>query len=91
MALSWSHAALAGSGDFNVLPAPSTDTGGDRGFPGLAAEVRTAGAEYVVLPVPPSGRKDATEPLAQSFRAAWTTVLDHRHVCAVFSPPRGKR
>lgn len=87
LAFSWSHAALAGAAEFQVLQSPSADPGGEAGFSGLAAGIRRSGAEYLVVPAPPPGQSRAGDQLVDNCRATWTTVLDHRHVCAVFAVP----
>jgi hypothetical protein len=87
VALSWSHAALAGNSEFRVLQPPSSVSGGEAGFSGLAAGIRSCGAQYLVVPTPPFGPSLPGDQMVDSCRATWTTVLDHRHVCAVFALP----
>lgn len=89
MAFSWSHAALAGSAEFRVLQSPSVDAGGEAGFSGLAAGIRGSGAQYLVVPAPPPGQPRADQ-VVEGCRQTWATVLDHRHVCAVFALPAAK-
>lgn len=86
VAFSWSHAALAGAGEFQLLQSPSADVG-ETGFSGLASGIRSTGAQYLVVPAPPSGRNRSSDQLVDNCRATWRTVLDHRHVCAVFELP----
>ena len=88
-ALSWSHAALAGAAEFRVLDSEHADAGAETGFSGLAATIHRSGAQYLVLPASPAGEKPRDELLARC-RATWTTVLDQRHVCAVFAIPAAR-
>jgi hypothetical protein len=87
VAFSWSQAALAGTADFQLLPPPSVEMSGQTGFAGLAAGIRGSGAEYLVVPAPPPGQGRAGDQLVENCRKTWPTVLDHRHVCAVFALP----
>jgi hypothetical protein len=80
VALGWAHAALAEVPEFKVVEAPPTAAG-------LEAGIRSSGARYLVVPAPQNGSRRAADPLAEKLRATWATVLDHRHVCAVFDIP----
>jgi hypothetical protein len=76
-----SHAVLADSG-FRLLETPSAGGPGDAGLAGLTVAIRGAGAEYVVFPA--SQSDPAIDEIRRRCRGLWPTVLDHRHVCAVF-------
>ncbi|HEX3508859.1 MAG TPA: hypothetical protein VHW94_10750 [Candidatus Dormibacteraeota bacterium] len=86
VAFGWSQAALADTGDFRLLASPAGDASGETAFSSLKAMIQGSGAEYLVVPAPPPGRRQR-ETLADRCRATWTTVLDQRHVCAVFAIP----
>jgi hypothetical protein len=90
VALSWAQAALAGTGDFRLKEPPAGDSGADSGFSSFAAAINASGAEYLVIPASPYGERRPSDPLADRCRATWTSVLDHRHVCAVFEIPTAK-
>jgi hypothetical protein len=87
LALSWSHTALAGSGEFRLLEPPDGGGPADAVFPGLEAKIRDSGAQYVVVPAPAPGQTPGADDLVDRCRTTWTTVLDQRHVCAVFAIP----
>lgn len=87
VAFGWSHAALGGSSEFRVLESPAADAASASEVSALVAEIRDGGAEYVVFPASSPGEARSSQGLVDSCRASWTTVLDHRHVCAVFAVP----
>jgi hypothetical protein len=86
VALSWSHAALAGGGEFQLQGSSNGDAG-DPSFAALAATVTGSGAQYLVVPAQQSGAGRGGDPLMARCRATWPTVLDQRNVCAVFAIP----
>jgi hypothetical protein len=86
-ALGWSHAALDGVAEYRLLGSPTGDGGGEAGSAALEAKLRGGGADYVVVPATRFGSARSGDPLADRLRGSWTTVLDHRHVCAVFAVP----
>jgi hypothetical protein len=85
-----SLAALAGTGQFRVLESPTADVPAPAGLPALAAALRNAGAQFVVVPAESSGQRHR-DPVVDRLRDAWPVVLDHRHVCAVFTLPATRR
>lgn len=82
VALGWSHQALAGSADFELVDVPASE--------GPETLHRLDGAEYMVVPATPSGQTRSADPLAERAHAAWTTVLDQRHVCAIYAIPAAR-
>jgi hypothetical protein len=87
VAFGWSRRALEGSSELHVLEAPAAASGaGGQTLAALEAGIRSTGAGYVVVPAS-AGARRRSDPLADRLRAAWTPVLDHRHVCAVFAIP----
>jgi hypothetical protein len=90
VAMGWSHRALQSSSEFKVLDAPIADGRAAAGVAGLETKIQGSGAHFLVVPVPESTQRRMPDPLADRFRATWTTVLDHRHVCAVFAIPAAR-
>lgn len=88
-ALSWSHAALAGGSEFRLMESQPADAGAEPGFSRLASRIHSSGASYLVVPAPPPGESPQDGLLARC-RATWTSVLDQRHVCAVFAIPAAR-
>ncbi len=84
VAFGWSGAALSGD-EFRVLESPPVELAAGSRLPDLATAVRSAGAEYVVFPASTSGQP--TDELVAKCRSTWRTVIDQRHVCAVFALP----
>jgi hypothetical protein len=81
IAFEWSRAALAGSG-FNLLEPPSPDRAREAGLAPIAETMKSAGAEYMVIPA--SLSDPAGEGLLDKCRKLWPVVLDQGHVCTVF-------
>ncbi len=81
VALGWSRAALEGAADVRLVEPLGADVG-------LEAGIRRSGAEYVVVPAAIRAHERSDDTQAGRLRTAWPTVLDHRHVCAVFAVPK---
>ncbi len=87
VALGWAREALQGASEFQIVDMPAADHGGAADVAVLEAGILGTGANYLVIPAPHSPPNRARDPLADRVRGTWTTVLDQRHVCAIFAVP----